>query len=68
MRFFWPTVRKDVQLYCKTCDVCQKTSAKSNVSKLPLGKMPLIDTPFPRVANDLIGPIQPPTNDGNRFI
>ena len=66
--FYWPTLRKDVREYCKSCDICQKTQQKGRVSKLPLGKMPLIDTPFVRVAIDLIGPIHPPTDDGHRFI
>ena len=30
--------------------------------------MPIIGTPFLRVSVDLIGPIHPPTDDGNRFI
>ena len=66
--FFWPTVRKDVKIYCRTCDVCQKTVPKGKISQLPLGKMPLIDTPFSRVAIDLVGPIFPATDTGNRFI
>ena len=66
--FFWPTVRKDVRLYCKTCDVCQKTTAKGRISKLPLRKMPLVDIPFSRIAIYIVGPINPPTNDGNGFI
>ena len=66
--FFWPTVRKDVKIYCRTCDVCQKTVPKGKISQLPLGKMPLIDTPFTRVAIDLVGPIFPATDTGNRFI
>ena len=66
--FFWPTIRKDVKVYCKTCDICQKTVPKGKVSRLPLGKMPVIDNPFSRVAVDIVGPISPPTNNGNRFI
>ena len=66
--FYWPTLRKDVREYCKSCDVCQKTQQKGCVSKLPLGKMPLMDTPFVCVAIDLIGPIHPPTDDGHQFI
>ena len=66
--FYWPTLRKDVREYCKSCDICQKTQQKGRVSKLPLGKMPLIDSPFVRVAIDLIDPIHPPTDDGHRFI
>ena len=46
------------------CNICQKkrkkTEPKACVSKLPLGKMPLIGTPFSRVAIDVIGAIHPP--------
>ena len=66
--FWWPGLDKDIRNYCRSCDVCQKTVAKGKVSSIPLGKMPIIDTPFSRVAVDLIGPIHPPTDDGNRFI
>ncbi|KAK7484343.1 hypothetical protein BaRGS_00024468 [Batillaria attramentaria] len=30
--------------------------------------MPLIDSPFKRVAVDLVGPISPPSEDGHRYI
>ena len=30
--------------------------------------MPLIGTPFKRVAVDLVGPINPPSESGNRYI
>lgn len=30
--------------------------------------MPLIDVPFKRVAVDIVGPLHPPTDKGNRFI
>ena len=35
---------------------------------LYLSKMPIIDTPFDRVAVDLVGPIFPPTERGNKYI
>lgn len=38
------------------------------MQKLPIGEMPLIDTPFKRVAIDLVGPIHPPTERGHRYI
>jgi len=66
--FFWPGIHGDVDRYCRSCDVCQRTVAKSRVMKVPLGKMPLIDSPFKRVAVDLIGPIAPITDRGNRYI
>jgi len=35
---------------------------------LPLGNMPIIDTPFDRVTVDLVGPIFPPTERGSKYI
>ena len=53
--FFWPGVCGDMARFCKSCDICQRTIQKDRVTKVPLGKMPLIDTPFKRVAVDIIG-------------
>ena len=50
--FFWPGLRQDV-------------IKKGNIKKVPLGFMPLIDTPFKRVAIDIIGPIAPPSEAGH---
>ena len=58
--FFWPRLRQDVIRFCCFCDVCQRTVKNGNVKKVPLGSMPLIDTPFKRVAVDIVGPIAPP--------
>ena len=35
---------------------------------MPLGEMPIMDSPFKRVAIDLIGPINPTSDRGNRYI
>ena len=66
--FYWPGVQGDIRRYCVSCDICQRTVPKGRVSKVPLGRMPLIDTPFRRVAVDLVGPIYPSTDRGNRYI
>ncbi|GFO24783.1 LOW QUALITY PROTEIN: gypsy retrotransposon integrase-like protein 1 [Plakobranchus ocellatus] len=66
--FYWPGVDGDVTRYCRSCDVCQRTVKKDIVPRLPLEKVPLIDTPFKRVAIDLVGPINPPSEAGHRFI
>ena len=47
--FFWPGVCGDVSRFCKSCDICQRTN-----QKVPLRKLPLIDTPFKRVAVDRV--------------
>lgn len=45
-----------------------KDLPRGKIGKVPLGEMPLIDTPFQRVAVDLVGPIEPRSGDGNRYI
>lgn len=67
-QFWWPGILADVKRYCQSCDICQKTFPKGKVHKVPIGDMPLIESPFERVAVDLIGPINPPSERGNRFI
>ena len=66
--FFWPGVHADVHRYCRSCDICQRTTWKGRISKMPLGQMPLIDQLFKRAAVDLIGPIALMTDHGNRYI
>ena len=42
--------------------------SKGKSAKGPLGSMPIIETPFHRVAVDLIGPMVPKSDKGNRYI
>lgn len=55
-------------MFCKSCDICQRTIPKGKISKVHLGRMPLIDTPFHRVAIDLVGPLTPVSDQGSRYI
>ena len=66
--FYWPRVCGDVARFCKSCDICQRTIQKDCVTKLPFGKMPLIDTPFKRVAVDIVGTIKPHSDKKSRYI
>ena len=66
--FFWPGLHEDVTSFCRSCDVCQKTVARSSVPRAPLGDMPLIDQRFKRVAIDLVGPIASASDKGHRHI
>ena len=66
--FFWPGIHADVVRFCRSCDICQRTVQKGRVPKVPLGQMPVIDTPFLRVAVDIVGPIHPTTARKNRYI
>ena len=66
--FFWTGLTSDISRFCQSCDSCQRTLPKGRVTKVPLGSMPLIDTPFQRIAIDLVGPIYPCTDRKNRYI
>ena len=58
----------DVNLFCQSCDICQRTISKGRISKVSLGKMPIIDIPFKRVAVDLVGEIFPASSRGHCYI
>ena len=66
--FFWPGICGDVTCFCKSCDICQRTVQKGRVEKVPLGRLPSIDTPFKREAVDIVGPIEPHSNNRSRYI
>ena len=66
--FYWPGIHGDVTRFIRSCDICQRTIPKGRVKKIPLGKMPVIVTPFEKIGVDLVGPISPVTNDGNRYM
>ena len=52
--FLWPGIICDVAWFCRSCNVCQRTVPKGKVSKVPLGKMTIIDKPFKCVSVDLM--------------
>ena len=66
--FFWPGMTMDIREFCRSCDACQRFSQKGRLAKVPLMKVPIITEPFSRVCIDLVGPIQPPSSEGHRYI
>ncbi|XP_071099126.1 uncharacterized protein [Haliotis cracherodii] len=67
-QFYWPGIMGDVRRHVLSCDICQRTNPKGKVRRIPLGQMPLIEVPFERIAVDLIGPLYPVTDKGNRYL
>lgn len=67
-RFFWPGVGKDIENFCRSCEVCQKVTHRGRVKPVPLAKMPIVSEPFSRVAIDIIGPITPRSKRGHKFV
>ena len=66
--FYWPGIMSDVKRFVKSCEICQSALGKQGVTKAPLGHLPLIEEPFSMICVDIVGPIQPRTNAGNRYI
>ena len=66
--FWWKGISGDVQRFVRSCDICQRTTPRGKVTKVPMGEMPIIDEPFKRVAIDIIGPIYPMSDRGHRWI
>lgn len=54
--FCWPGVFADVTKHCRSCDLCQKISSRSNI-KAPMVKTSVINEPFVKIANDIVGPM-----------
>ena len=66
--FYWPNIGQDVARLVRSCDVCQRTVDRGRVKPAPRQPLPIISTPFERVAVDLVGPIEPRASDGSRYI
>lgn len=67
-QFHWAGVLSDVKRFCASCDICQRIIPKGKVRKVPLEQVPMIDIPYDRVAIDLVGPIIPASERGQRYI
>ena len=65
-RFYWPGIYRDVRDHCRSCEKCQKSSPRG-IRRAPLIPLPIIDTPFKRIAMDIVGPL-PRSTSGKRFI
>ena len=65
-RFYWPSMYTDVTEYCRSCPECQITSDRTP-SPAPLQPLPLIETPFERIAMDIVGPFER-SKSGNKYI
>ena len=51
--YYWPGLDRDVRNLCKACPQYQKT-AKKRKKFSPLQMMPIISTPFSRIAMDFV--------------
>ena len=54
MKYFWPSMYKDIKLYCQTCEPCQRTKRYIHPHKAQLQPLPMGDV-FSHVHMDLLG-------------
>uniref|UniRef100_A0A672ZPR8 Gypsy retrotransposon integrase-like protein 1 n=1 Tax=Sphaeramia orbicularis TaxID=375764 RepID=A0A672ZPR8_9TELE len=66
-RFYWPSMYKDIQQYCATCPICQKTCTVRKSDRAFLLPLPVISTPFRRIAMDIVGPLVR-SSSGHQYI
>lgn len=65
-RFYWPSCRRDVELYVHCCDLCTAQKGPTQRSHAPLQQY-LVGAPMERVGVDILGPF-PVTDSGNRYV
>lgn len=53
-RFYWPRMKVDIQQYCATCDVCQKTKSANFNRYGKLLPHPIPSSPYESISLDLI--------------
>ena len=65
-RFYWPTLFRDVEQFCKSCIKCQK-SGNLKVPKAPPIPLPVISESFTRMAMEIVWPL-PRSSAGHKYI
>jgi len=64
--YWWPRIGHDVELYCKTCPICQMT--KTSNQRVPglLHSLPIPTRPWRSIAMDFVGPF--PESSGHDYL
>ena len=65
-RYWWPSMFKDVEHWCKSCVDCAMKKSPRNTKRAPLLPLP-VEGAFDRVAVDVLGPFKPSSRQ-NRYI
>src|SRR2546429_1194203 len=63
-RYYWPSMRKNIETYVKSCDQCQRRGRPNKKNELHPIKT---REPFYQIGIDFVGPL-PITDKGNRYI
>ncbi|GFY07339.1 retrovirus-related Pol polyprotein from transposon opus [Trichonephila clavipes] len=66
--FFWEGLRADVKKFCESCKECQLTRSVRIKDRSPITPVARPELPFQVVNMDRIGPIDPPSSKGHKYI
>jgi hypothetical protein len=69
LRYFWPSMAKDVMQFIKSCRICQESKSPPNfqANRAPLQPLEVPDAPNYRVHMDLFS-VPRRSNDGNKHV
>ncbi len=65
-RFHWPTMREDMENFCKECESCGARKNPHVYGRAPLQQF-TVSQPMEMMAMDVLGPL-PIRSEGNKFI
>lgn len=60
---FWPGMRRSVELFCRSCHVCNRLKRMGD-APAPLRSYPDVEMPFQRIHMDIVGPV---ANSDNNY-
>ncbi|GFY18968.1 retrovirus-related Pol polyprotein from transposon opus [Trichonephila clavipes] len=66
--FVWVGLRANVKKFCESCKECQLTRSVRIKDRSPITPVERPELPFQVVNMDLIGPIDPPSSKGHKYI
>ena len=58
-KYYWEGSAKQVNEYCKTCDICQRTKAPRHLAYGEMGLLPIADKPWKEISMDFITGLPP---------
>ncbi|GLB37195.1 putative DNA RNA polymerase [Lyophyllum shimeji] len=64
--YWWPTLAKDVRLFCKTCETCQRSKDSNQKPAGKLHSLPVPVKPWDSIGMDFIGPF--PESKGFNYL
>ena len=64
--YYWPNMRAEIKEYCKACEACIANTTSQ--LRTYLHPHELANAPFEVIGIDFLGPIQPMSTNGNKYI